>query len=74
VTATVNFIIRIVPVARVIRLGSYSVPEWALRDSNPQPAEYKCDPFCREVSSMVTFVDIDWIMCRPLSVLSCAIG
>ena len=47
---------------------------WALRDSNPRPAECKCDPFCREVSSIVAFVDIYWVLCCPLSVLSCAVG
>jgi hypothetical protein len=37
VTATVNFILRIVPATCVIMPDSYSVPEWALGDSNPGP-------------------------------------
>jgi hypothetical protein len=32
--------------------------EWALRDSNPRPAECKWERFSREGSSMVAFVDI----------------
>ena len=31
---------------------------WALRDSNPRPAECKWERFSREGSSMVAFVDI----------------
>ena len=31
---------------------------WALRDSNPRPAECKWEPICRHRSSTVEFVDV----------------
>ena len=47
---------------------------WALRDSNPRPAECKWETVRRHRSSMVAFVYIYWLLGRPLSVLSCTVG
>src|ERR1019366_7209278 len=52
--------------------GSHCAPQWALRDSNPRPAECKWDRFGRQRSSMVAFVGIFYVFRRQLSVLSCA--
>jgi hypothetical protein len=46
---------------------------WALRDSNPRPAECKWETIRRRKSSMVDFVDFYWAFRRTLSVLSCAV-
>jgi hypothetical protein len=38
--------------------------EWALRDSNPRPAECKWETVRCHMSSMVAFVDIYWVFRR----------